>query len=61
MSINRLMLLAGLLAIGACGTGPLPLCNFENPELVVCDPYTGGPQSDIPRPNVDPTTAELDP
>ena len=60
MSINRLMLLAGVLTIGACGTGPLQVCNFENPELAVCDPYTG-PQTDVARPNVDPTTADIDP
>jgi len=37
MSINRLLALAGLLAIGACGAGPNALCSVQGDE------WTGTP------------------
>ena len=51
MTINRLLLLAGLLAIGACGTGPNGICVVDQgTEGTVCsiDGGTPGGSASIP-------------
>ena len=57
MSIKRLLLLAGLLAVGACGTGPNAICAVDpNTEWTTCSSDIGTPLTVLPVPYDEPST-----
>jgi hypothetical protein len=65
MSLNRLLLVAGLLAIGACGPNPNALCVVDDQnvdldtEERLCTPFLGTPSGVAAQPIDDEWSASV--
>jgi hypothetical protein len=60
MLITRLLVLAALFAIGACGTGPLAICTVDQTiEGTACTSVVGTPAITPPLLSEDPSNASV--